>query len=224
MSANYWKVLLIALILIAVGAFIAVELLGWEPMLPYKSWLPDFDRQELPFHQAAARAEEASPLMRSLSALLTMLLTGVLTLYLMPERIRVMEKKLQSSPARLLRMTLAGMLAALLLALASLGSAMAISTFPLTFFFGGLLFLVGYFGSTALAYSIGRMLFARAGWAYLSPVYALILGWVLMLGIGQLPLIGPLVRLLSLALGVGVALITRFGAGGAWNLAPLLED
>ena len=107
-----------------------------------------------------------------------------------------MQKRLHTPAVQLLRMTLAGLLAALLLALGGLASALAMSTFPLTFFFGAVLFLVGYFGSTTLAYSLGHVLLGRASWGHLSPVYALFLGWVLLFGLGQLPWIGPLVRLL----------------------------
>ena len=129
-----------------------------------------------------------------------------------------MEKFASASLAGLMRLTGLGFMIGVLVIILSLTSALTIVTFPLGIFLGISLFLSSYTGFISLSYALGKRLLTRAHWGYLPPIYALLLGLVLLYPLAEIPLVGLLFKILLASLGTGIVVVSRFGSGEPWSL------
>ncbi len=211
-----WRWIVILLIALSLAVLIAESLLEWQVWAPH----PSFVREHLPARYALA-ARPAS-LVSTTAALLTLYFSGILLMFAFPRRIGHMTRLFVNKPLRLLRLTLVGFLTALLVMVISVGSAISMGTFPLTILLFVVLFSGSLVGLVALAYTLGRELLRRAGWP-LSPIYALMLGQLILFAFERLPWIGGLFLVLFASLGLGATIVSHFGSGEPWNLPPLLE-
>ncbi len=219
---NRWKWLVILLVVVSVAIVVATALLPIRQTGLHLLARTDLqDRREtlgIPFLDENMRAVSA------ISILLSLAMIGVLVLYAMPERMRRIVRAFPDSPARLLRLTLVGLLVVVLGAVASLISAMAVATFPVAVLLSAVVFLAGLAGWIGLAYTFGEFILRRAGWRAFPPVVAYLLGLLLLFAVARLPWIGPVLLLLTACLGLGTVVVSKFGSGKPWNLNPLLED
>jgi len=167
---------------------------------------------------------ESYPFISRLSVLVTMYLSGILTLYAFPRQIRRMEIAYNNRAGNLVRMATLGFLVIVFLGVLGMTSAMVMSTFPLTILFGVALFLISFLGFVAFAYALGAYLARRAAWKHASPLFMLFLGLLILFALSQAPYIGLVIRILLASLGSGVVIATRFGSGQPWNLMPLLVE
>jgi len=218
---NYWKLTVILLAVFAVALLAAATLFEWDRFDEF-GWM-DTDRFEQ--QRPPAFLHDRPPtLMTSLGAFFTFFLSGVFVLYLLPDHTKRIKQVLASSPGDLVRLTLSGLLAGVLLIAIGVSSALSMGTFPLILFLGSLLFLSTFLGFVALSYGLGNRLLRKAGWDHLSPIYALLLGLLVLFSISQIPYLGLLFQGLAASLSLGAVIATRFGTGRPWNLAPLLEE
>lgn len=219
---NRWRWITIFLTAAALFLILGAVQLRWDTSvslgLSGQDWRPDGR------FTPRAWMEHPPTLLSTTGALMTTFLSGILLLFLFPKRIRVMERAYSASPGELGRLTLLGLLAGLLLIALAASSAVAMSTLPLTIVLASLVFLGSFAGFIALAYTFGRALLTRAAWSHLSPLYALLLGLLILFSLMHLPLVGIFFQFLFFSLSIGVMVATRLGSGQPWNLAPLLEE
>ena len=217
---NRWRITIVLLIALSIFLILGSAWFEWGPWNAYRdimeSWRPE--------NAYARNYPEVPPILRAVGALFTLFLSGILALFVFPAQVRRMEIAYSSSGIALVRMAILGLLTGILLAAIAISSALTMGTFPLTIILGSVLFLSGFLGVVALAYTLGRILLARADWNYLSPIYALLLGLLILFALGEIPYLGIVLQILFGSLGVGVIIITRFGTGRPWNLSALTED
>ena len=216
---KFWRILIFIFLLVAFGLLISAAIFNWNSLQVFRPAHPDWQGSAFD----ASRLRLGTPI-SILAALFTLYVTGVMVLFIFPDRMATMAKAFSHSWVRLLRLTLLGLLAGLLVVIAGVSSALAMGTFPLSLFLGMVLFLGGLLGSVALAYQIGRSLLVRAGWRDLSPLVALLLGELLLFPLMNIPVVGFLVILLLMCLGLGVTIATRFGSGHPWSLISFTEE
>jgi uncharacterized protein YjeT (DUF2065 family) len=220
MNRNRWYIAFLAIASILL--IYASTWFGWVPWNTFQrlhgNWnvLPDYMRTpaEIP----------PSTILSAITTILTMFLTGTLILLLFPDRIRRMEKALHTSPASLLRLTLFGMLTGIVIAAIGISAALTMSTFPLIFILALILFISAFSGFLALSYTLGHQLMQKADWGDSSPLYGLFLGILILFALSQVPFLGILLQILSISLGMGCVIATRFGTGQSWNLSALYEE
>jgi hypothetical protein len=220
MNRNRWIIAFLAIASILL--IYASTWFGWVPWNTFQrlhgnwSLLPDYVRRptEIP----------PSTILSALTTVLTMFLTGTLILLLFPDRIRHMEKALHTSPAGLLRLTLFGLLTGIVIAAIGISAALTMSTFPLIFILAIVLFISAFSGFLALSYTLGHQLMQQADWGDSSPLYGLFLGILILFALSQVPFLGILLQILSISLGMGCVIATRFGTGQSWNLSALYEE
>lgn len=158
------------------------------------------------------------------SALLTLYLSGIVFLFLFPRRIRKMSETVFSSWNKLLRIFFLGLLAQILAVAAGVGSSLTMATFPLAIFLASVLFISAIFGSTAVAYVIGKTLLVRSGWSETSPLIRLLAGVVILFAAINLPYAGPVILMILVSSALGASLASRFGSGQPWSLITLIEE
>jgi hypothetical protein len=112
----------------------------------------------------------------------------------------------------------------ILVLVVGISSALMIGTFPLTILLIGILFVSGLMGLVALAFALGRSLLRRAGWQHGSPIYALLLGLLIIIALSRIPVLGALIFLFFASLGLGAMILSHFGSGETWTLKPLSEE
>lgn len=213
-----WRMVILILVVAALALLVSASIFNWHPMRAIRPAIPQWQRPELQF----SHFRPSAPL-GLLGALFTFYLCGVMLLYLFPGHVGRIARAFTRSPGSLLRMGLLGLLVGLLVAIAGLSSALAMSTFPLTLFLGMGLFLGSLLGMIALAYQIGRTLLERAG-CQASPLVALLLGEMITFALLVLPVAGVVIVLVLASLGLGATIATRFGSGHPWSLISLTEE
>lgn len=159
----------------------------------------------------------------TIGGLLSLALAGIMLMVSFPRQIKRMHLAFLKQPVQWLRLAALGVLALLLAAILGITASIRMLTLPLTFFVAAILFLAVVFGMTTLAFTLGRWLLQRAGWEYLSPVWAFLLGLLILFGISEIPYLGLFARLVIAALSLGVVLTSQFGSGRAWDLSVLNE-
>lgn len=214
---NRWRWIVILLVILSLSVMVAGSLLGWGVWLPHPGW----GAGRIP--ERFTMLDRPLPFVSTFAVLLTLYFTGIFLMFMFPRRIRHMTETLMVSPLRLLRMTLLGFLTGILVMAISLTSALTMGTFPLTILLFTVLFVGSLIGLVALAYTLGKALMQRAGWEQLSPIYALLLGQLILYAFERLPGVGSIFLLLFACLGFGAAIISHFGSGEPWNLNPLME-
>ncbi len=218
---NKWRLIIIIWVIVSLALILASALLGWET---WNSFPAMIGRQAAAPSYVHAPELDIPAWLSILGALITLFLSGLLVLYALPAQIRRMEKAYTTGGNQRVRLLGVGILSGVLIAAVGVTSSLTMGTFPLMIFLGSLLFLGSYIGYVALTYSLGHQLLIRAGWDRLSPVYALILGTLLLFAAGEIPGLGLILNLLFACLGLGVMISTRFGSGRTWSLSPLFED
>jgi hypothetical protein len=216
---KYWRVLIFILLAAALGLMISAAVFNWASFQVFRPVRPEW--QGRLFEPNLLR--HGTPI-SMLAALFTLYVTGVMLLFIFPERMANMAKAFSHSWGRLLRLTFLGLLAGILVIMAAVSSALAMGTFPLSLFLGAILFLGGLLGSVALAYQVGHSLLFRAGWQRLSPLVALLLGELLLYSLTNIPIVGLIMLVIFIFLGLGVTIATRFGSGHPWSLISFTEE
>ncbi len=160
----------------------------------------------------------------SIELFVTLFLAGVASLFLVPARVRNMSRSLAAGWSRVLLAILLGIGFGLLIIVFGIGAALARITFPFTILAALALVFLAVWGFLVAAYTLGRLLLSRAGWASGSPVLGLGLGLLLLLPLARIPVVGGVVMIVYIGLGLGLAITTRFGSSEPWSLIPLLEE
>jgi len=219
---NRWKWLLIVLVLLAAAIVVASSFIPWPNAGQFSSFRQDF--LEMRANQGIPLLDEHFQAVSSFSVLFSLAIFGILILFAIPQRIRRQVDRLPSTFLRLLRLTVLGLLVALLVLAASLISVVALGTFPLAILLTFILMVAGLMGFITLAFAFGRTLIKRAGWQRPSPITSYLSGLLLLFACTRLPFVGPVLFLIFAGLGVGATIVSNFGSGQPWNLNPLLED
>jgi len=219
---NKWRWIILLLVVVSIAILIASAWMGWNAWDIFSRMSNRFDRQS--YHPTGEFHPEIPPALAGISELITIYLIGVLTLFLFPEQIHTMKKALLVPPLHLLRLIFLGLVSMFLISAIGVSAALTLGTFPITIVLGFLLFLSGFVGITAIAYTLGIELLKRAEWAYISPLYALLLGVTILHPLGKIPFLGNIVTGFLVCLGLGVVIVTRFGSGKSWNLRALNDE
>jgi MFS family permease len=213
-----WKWIVVLLTILSLGLLVGMSLLT-DHFAPHFSFPASWGIGQI-------QSEHSLPgrpgnLVSSIGALFTLGISGILVLYVAPERVR---RVANSFSGKYLRLALFGFLIGILALVVGISSALMIGTFPVTILLIGILFVAGLMGLVALAYAIGRNLLRRAGWQHGSPIYALLLGLLIIVGLSWIPVLGALLFLFFTSLGLGAMILSHFGSGEPWTLKPLLEE
>jgi len=155
----------------------------------------------------------------ALAAYSFLFLAGVLALFSLPRRLRVVRDAFGRGLGEGFRLFGVGVLGGLaLLLLTALGLFVFVAA-PLSLALLAALLLAVWGGLVALALALGRGISRRVGLAQSSPLLDLALGNLLILTLGRLPVAGWFIVALLGALALGAVIVTRFGSGDAWSLA-----
>lgn len=219
---NFWRLLIVFLILLGIGLLIASAWLGWDPYGSPTRFHWEVDRR--PPFMAEVLDQPLPAFISALSALFTQFLSGVLLFYLFPRRVRNLAKVFTRQPGALLRLALAGLLSGVLIVALTVSSALTVGTIPIGIALGMVLFLSGFGGFLVLAYTLAHGLFRHAGWSHTSPLIALFAGLLILFPWTRPPYLGLALQILFASLGIGVVIVTRFGSGKPWDLGALMED
>lgn len=219
---NLWRLTVILLVLASLFLLLAATLFGWEPWDSFRLLRGEWDRE--PIYMRHSRTMFPPTLLTVLSALFTLSLSGILVLFTFPAQIRRLEKAFSNTLRGLVRLAVLGLLTTILVIAVGVSSALTMGTFPLTIFLGSILFLCGFVGSVALAYTLGRELLTRADWDHLSPLYALLVGLLILFSLSRLPFVGIVFTIVFTCTGIGGMIATRFGSGLLWDLSPLKDE
>jgi MFS family permease len=219
---NRWKWVVILLAVFSLAILIVTPLLGWQRWTPHPILQSEW--RDLPFHMIFPALERYQALVSSISILFSLYVIGVLILFAVPRAVRRVADKFMDTSGRLVRLALFGFLFASLVLAVSISSALALGTFPLTILLFAMLFSGGIFGIVALSLAIGRGLMRRAGWGHLSPLYALLLGELIIFSLCRIPWAGGVLFAIFSSLGLGAVIASRFGSGQPWSLNILTEE
>jgi hypothetical protein len=214
-----WRLAIIVLLLISAALLVVAIIFNWTPVSGLHGVRPGAH----PGNFGADRFRQAGPL-SILGGLFTLYLSGVLLLFIFPERLNHVSKAFAQPVTGLLRLLALGLLGSFLLGILGASSSLALGTIPLTILLGILFFLSVFAGFIAFCLSIGRAMLIRAGLNSISPLVYLLLGLFILYPFVNLPYIG-LVFLISIGcLGFGAVITTRFGTGQAWTLKSLSKS
>ncbi len=218
-----WRVVIFCLILIAIGLIAAAVLLNLGSWNYLRNFHAVIRPGQIPGTIQQTRVNTPESL-NIFGGLIGLFFSGVIMLFLFPDQIKFVGKALAQKPSGLARLFAIGFLSILLFVIVGASSALAVGTFPMVLFIGGLFFIGIFLGGVALAYRLGRFLLARAGWGTISPFYPLFLGQLLLYSLFNLSFVGIICLVLVVSLGLGAAIATRFGTGQPWSLKSLSEE
>lgn len=221
-----WRAIVVGLAAVTLGLMVLTALNPeWGP-----GWLRGSDlRLARPgFHPWPWEPATPGPFSRlgiQVASLLGQFAVVMIVAFGWPGPVRRMADVFRLGPLAWARFLAVGALLAVALAGVGMLSVLSVHTFPLPFLLGGILFVAALLGVVSLTLYGGRSLLVRARWAGGSPIWSLALGTLLVFGLSRLPSYLGIAALAVIWLtGAGAALVTRFGTGGAWSLAPLSED
>ncbi|HEX7542120.1 MAG TPA: hypothetical protein VF352_08320 [Anaerolineales bacterium] len=213
-----WKWIVVLLIILSLGLLVAMSLLV-DHFAPQFAFPASWGIGQI--QSAHSLPGRPGNLVSSIGALVTLGISGILALYVAPERVR---RVADSFSGKYVRLALFGFSIGVLVLVVGISSALTIGTFPLTILLIGALFVIGLMGLVALAYAMGRSLLRRAGWQHGSPIHALLLGLLIIVALIRIPVLGALLFLFFTSLGLGAMISSHFGSGEPWTLKPLLEE
>lgn len=213
-----WRVLLVVLVLAALGLLAAAALLDWNPLAAARAGAR-WPRGQF----SGAHFQSPPALVALVGAFFTLFTSGLILMFLLPERLAVMARSFERPAGAVLRMTLLGLLAGLLVSVAALSASLTMTTFVLTIILSMGLILSAAMGMVALTYHLGRFFLRRAGWM-VSPVLALLIGNILVFSFINIPVLGAAALLVIAGIGLGTAIETRFGTNRPWSLISLTEE
>lgn len=160
----------------------------------------------------------------ALLSLCTLLVVGGGTLYLLPQRLRVLRDTVSESWREVLHLGAVGLLGYLVSFLLLFILVTLVVGLP----FAALLLLVlaatTFLGLVTVSLALGRWLKSRLALPVLSPLADLSLGMLLLFPLGLVPLVGWALILMGASVGLGAILLTKIGSATGWSLAPLLGE
>ncbi len=215
---RFWRALLAGLLLAAIALCVAAMLFQWNAW-PQGTLSGRWQRE----HPDVAQIQPLPAPVTILGSFFTMFTSGLILLFLFPQRLSVTARAFHRPPLTLLRLGLLGLLAGLLVSVAALSASLTMLTFALTVFLSMVLLLGILYGAVALAYRLGQFLLSRAGLGA-SPISMLLVGQTLLFALINLPGAGILALIIVSALGLGAAIYTHFGSGRPWSLISLREE
>ncbi|MBI2887180.1 MAG: hypothetical protein HYY02_08220 [Chloroflexi bacterium] len=154
-------------------------------------------------------------------SLATLLALGAATLYLAPERLRVLRENLGTSLRHRLRLGAIGLLGYLVGLLLILILAVLVVGLPVALGLVVLLAAASLAGWVAVSLVMGSWLRERLALGVASPLSDLALGTLLLFPLSLVPLLGWALVLLVSSVGFGAILLTKFGNQHGWSLDPL---
>lgn len=217
-----WQLIIVLLV---IGSFVVLTgnfAFNWQN----SNWLKMPIEQLRPSERLWERVAPGSrsfPVAAAGGGLLSVALAGIMLLVSFPQQIKRMHIVLRQQPIQWLRLGVLGLLALILAAILGVSASIRMLTMPLAFFMVAVLFIGVVFGFTALAFTLGKWLLQRAGWEYLSPIWAFLLGLVILFGLSEIPYLGLLARIGMAALSIGVVLAVQFSSGRTGDLSVLKD-
>jgi hypothetical protein len=226
------KTVLLALLLTACLAVIGLSMLG-ERSGFFHAWLPfgaEAQEARLAFFDGV---QETGPFglhpagwQGSAGAVATfvfLLLFGTILLFVFPRRIAALQSQIRPGFGNLFRLFGIGLLTELsLAAVVFLGFfSVVASPFSILLILG--LILIGALGWVSVAYAFGRWMLRRLGFESRTPLGEYAAGLVVLYAAGRIPILGWLVLVVVIWLGVGAALVSRFGTAEPWSLRELMD-
>ncbi len=216
-----WRVLTLVLMVLAVALWAALFAFNLRPQLGSEVLLGISPASSLHLQGPLSGLPRW---VASVELFVTLFLAGVANFFLFPARLRNMVLTVGRGWARLALTTVLGIGFGLLIIVFGFGAALARITFPFTILAALVLVFLSVWGFLAVAYAVGRLLLAKAGWGGLSPALGLALGLLLLLPLIRIPFAGGVVMIVYVGLGLGLVVSTRFGSNQSWSLNPLLEE
>ncbi len=151
-----------------------------------------------------------------LASLLTLVIAGMLILYLLPRRLGRIAAALRTGWRGRVRLGILGVAAALLVGALGVLSIIALAGTPIWLLVVGLSYFAALLGLVALSLPLGRWIGCRFGLAEQSPPIDLIAGLLGVFIVTVLPVVGSVLLLLAALLGLGAVLQTRAGSEQSW--------
>ena len=217
-----WQFIIVLLVIASFALLAGNFIYNWQN----SNWL------KLPIEQLRPSAElwghltpgsRSFPVAAAGGGLLSVALAGIILLLSFPQQIKRMHMVVRQQPGQWLRLSVLGLLALILAAILGMSASIRMLTLPLAFFVAVVLYIAVIFGLTALAFTLGKWLLQRAGWEYFSPIWAFLLGLVILFGLNEIPYLGILARLVIITLSSGVVLAAQFYSGRTWDLSVLKD-
>jgi hypothetical protein len=218
MKNRKWVAIL--LIVLFLGILVAASLLEERFMQSFKfpfNWGNGQLQSDHPF------LERPAMLVSSIGTLITLCIIGILSIYMIPDRIRYIADSLPNKLTGIFRLMFMGFLIGILVIATGISSALMFVTFPLTILLLVSLFIIGFMGFVSLAFAVGRSLLKQTGWVRTSPLFALVVGMVILFALVRVPLLGAVLFLMISSLGLGATIVSHFGSGKSWDLHSLME-
>jgi hypothetical protein len=162
-------------------------------------------------------------ILMALATFVVLYLSGIVTLLLVPRRIRNIADEFRGDWPSKIRLLFVGFLGILsVLALALLGL-FAIAGAPISVAMLILVFLAVWMGSVALAFEFGGWLIRMIGAERPSALVSFGLGLLVIEAAALIPIAGWAVTAVVIFLAAGSSLFSKFGTGGSWSLKELSE-
>ncbi len=159
-------------------------------------------------------------LLSSIAAYAFLFFAGLLTLFGFPRQLRVLRNAYTEGVSSLLRMLGIGAFGALVLLLLMMLGLLTFAIFPLPLVLLVALLLAAWIGLVGLALAVGQFVNRWAGLTSASPILDLAFGVLILFTATRIPFLGVILLVLLTLWALGSVLLTRFGHGGVWTLAP----
>jgi len=213
-----WKILTVSIFAIALIIITSSAIFHWSPIdgHPTMAEIQNRFRNENP-----PQMREIPAIVRLSGSFLSSLIAGFLTLFLLPDRVAVITKKIKQKG--ILKILLAGILTITIFVTIAMASSLSLITFPLFFLLMLVLFLLVWQGYVALSLRVGAILQEKSNWFSNSPLLAFGVGHLLFFALLQVPLLNIITIFVLSSLGVGAVIATRLGSNQRWSLQALKE-
>jgi hypothetical protein len=180
---------------------------------------PDADPFAPGFAVLGIRRDSLGGFTVRLATLITLLIAGMVLLFLMPRRVGRIAAEIRGGWSWLLRLGLLGLAAVLLMGAFGVLSVITLAGTPIWLAVGALGYFGALIGIIGLSLPLGRWIGYRFGLAAQSPPIDLLAGLLGVFILNVLPFVGGLVLLVIGLLGLGVVLQTRAGSEHPWTAA-----
>jgi hypothetical protein len=214
--------IVVCLALIAIPALVAAPQPALAPYLerspfraPFRFDSPQIWLRWSPF---GMHAEGWQGIVSAAASWVYLYLTSVLMLALVPRRVRLITRTLQSAGWRAgLRLFAIGLLAALVSVLLVVLARFTFVWFVLVIVLTGGVFVLSFLGMVGVTLMLGGGLWR---WARLAPSLwgELALGSLVLFALGRVPVAGWILVGIAIVWGLGAVLATHLGSGEAWSL------
>ena len=215
----FWKFFSISLLVIALLLIIGSAVFNWNHIDRHPTVEELRNRMQ---NDNPPQMQEIPVAIRLSGNFLSSLLTGFLTLFLLPNRIANITRKLKPGK-KSLKIFLTGLLTGIVFLAIASGSFLSFITFPLFFILILLLFLMVWLGYVAISLQVGVNLQHKSGWFSTSPLLAFGVGHLLFFALLQVPVLNIVTIFVLSSLGAGAVIATRLGSTQRWSLQALKE-